>query len=111
MMKEEYLEVSSGFREEMSAKDSNDFTEEDMENWLTWTVLSTCHTEGCRVEGVTFEGFIAEPLDGVYRMICGMCCNTIEDIDPMLEDDDEFRLNVRLPDGSFGAWRTGGPNE
>lgn len=66
----------------------------------SWECITTCRTSGCPMENHSYLAKITEQLDGVYRVQCGRCGNAIEDLDPMLDDDEEFRLNCRMPDGS-----------
>lgn len=106
MMKSEYRALTEEFRTRMLAELEK--PEEDQElpgddKWLFIDTLATCRTPGCPVEGKTMRLELAEPIDGVYRVLCGRCHITVEDLDPMLEDDEDFRLNVRLPNGNFGV--------
>jgi hypothetical protein len=71
------------------------------EDWeLHWDVLATCRTEGCPWQSKTHRLTISEQLDGVYKVLCASCNRPVEDLDPMLEDHPDFRLNTRLSDGS-----------
>lgn len=106
MTKDEYWAFANGFRSRMLAeieKPENEQCLPDPDEWPSLDVLVTCHTPGCPVEGMTTWANVSEPIDGVYRVICGRCQKTVTDIDPMLEDDEDFRLNVRLPNGNFGV--------
>ena len=66
----------------------------------SWKCITTCRTLGCPMQDHSYLAQISEQLDGVYKVVCGRCNNPIEDLDPMLEDDEEFRLECRAPDGS-----------
>lgn len=66
----------------------------------SWKCIVTCHATGCPNGGRSYFASIGEQLDGIYKVQCGMCLSAIDDLDPMLEDDEEFRLETRYPDGS-----------
>lgn len=108
MNKSQFLELVEGFRTTMNQEFEKPESERNLpEDWLTHDVLSTCYTEGCPRQGLTGKIKVSESLDGVYKVLCGMCHSSVEDLDPMLEDDEDFRLDTRYPDGSSwlrAAW-------
>lgn len=68
---------------------------------LYWKCVLTCSTQTCANYGFFWRDDVPENPDGVYRILCGLCHEAIVDIDPLLEDDEEFRLNCHMPDGSI----------
>lgn len=103
MKKIEHQELASQWREEW-----NRFFEENPEptglpeDWQMETnVLVTCTTDGCSQQNKTHRLTVGEQLDGLYRVWCAGCSSPIEDVDPMYEDDEEFRLPVRREDGTL----------
>lgn len=75
---------------------------------LRHEVVMTCSTETCTNYGRYWKDTVSEQLDGVFRVLCGLCQHPIEDMDPLLEDDETFRLNTRMPDGTSWMINPGG---
>lgn len=89
----------------------NDFLEAYGEPWgeeipVFW-ILIRCRTEGCpRNDDIHQEiSPMAIPLDGVWKNVCGTCNKPVEDLNPQLTDDPDYRLPARYPDGS--SWMSG----
>lgn len=101
MKKHEFLKERQAWRDRW-----NEFFDSDPGGELprgfnkNWRCIVTCHAEGCPNGGMSYLALIGEQLDGVYRVQCGRCLNAIDDLDPMLEDDEDFRLETSLPDGT-----------
>jgi hypothetical protein len=104
MNKAEYESLSQAFRNKILAELQK--SEEDrvpVDEWMQLEVIATCHTPGCPRDGLSHKLQISEPVDGVYRVLCAPCNRAIEDLDPMLEDAPDFRLNVRDENGELGV--------
>lgn len=104
MKKEDFEKKSRDFRDRVNAearKPEKDrrFPEDD---WMRVDVIATCRTTGCRREGISHKLTVAEPADGVYRVLCAPCNSPVRDLDPQLEDDPEHRLKTRFDDGTPG---------
>lgn len=101
MIKEDFLAERSQWRSKW-----NEFFEAnpgamDVEDFPKyWRCIVTCRTPGCPMENHSHIASVSEQLDGVYKVLCGRCNRPVEDIDPMLEDDEGFRLETSYPDGS-----------
>jgi len=100
MKKEEFLSLSKAFRERMQVEIETLPEDEWGSDWMSTDAIATCHTEGCSASEMHLRVSVAEPLDGVYKVLCGMCSRAIHDVDPMFEDDEDFRLPTRYPDGN-----------
>lgn len=95
MTRAEFDAIVDGFIEEYNA------TEGDyLEEWTTVDVVIHCRTAGCVREGISEEVNLPVPLDRVWKIVCGRCSRPVEDIDPQLSDDPDYRLPARYPDGS-----------
>lgn len=95
MKKSEFLKRRQEWRDRWNAFFESESSEDIPGNFeLDWRCIVTCHAEGCPNGGRSYIARISEQLDGVYRVQCGMCGNAIDDLDPMLEDDEEFRLET-----------------
>lgn len=101
MKKHEYLSLSQEWRERWTRVFDEGPPPLGSNPEFIWDCVITCSNAEC----VNFDRFwwesVQENLDGVYRVICGLCGKAVEDLDPLLEDDEDFRLNCRLPDGSL----------
>lgn len=108
MKKRDYESASAEFRQMLSREFQKPPEEQDLpepRNWMNVTVIAVCGTEGCRNKGLGLRTRVAEPFDGVYKVLCGMCNSAIEHLDPMFEDDPDYLLPVRYPDGE--SWLKG----
>lgn len=65
-------------------------------------VLIRCRTEGCprNDDSVQEISRMPVPFDGVWKNVCGTCSRPVEDLDPQLDDDPDYRLPTRYDDGS-----------
>ena len=68
--------------------------------WLVIEALIHCRTDGCVRKDIPELAPFAVPVDGVWKAVCGRCSKPIEDINPQLSDDPDYRLPTRFPDGS-----------
>lgn len=70
--------------------------------WPNAAAYVRCRTNGCPRNDDSIEevAHISIPLDGVWKVVCGRCSRPVEDLDPRLSDDPEYRLTTRYPDGS-----------
>lgn len=73
-----------------------DYTDE----WLVFEMLIHCRTSGCPRDGIPEIAFVAVPVDGVWKVVCGQCSRPVEDINPQVSDDPDYRVATRYPDGS-----------
>lgn len=108
MKKSEYEKSSSEFRAMLSREFVKPPEEQNIpttRNWMNVPVIAVCATEGCRNQDKGLKTLVAEPADGVYKVLCGMCNSAIEHLDPMFEDDPEYLLPVRYPNGE--SWLKG----
>lgn len=70
-----------------------------LEDPMQVNVVLTCHTEGCPLQEMSYWHSADIPFDGVFKVLCAPCGRPIEDIDPLFEDDPDFRFSTRYPDG------------
>lgn len=63
-------------------------------------VVLTCRSEGCPLRDLSYWHRVEVPFDGVYKVLCAPCNSAVEDLDPMFEDDADFRFPTRYADGS-----------
>lgn len=109
MKKQEFLDEQESFRATWNsffALPEEDRKGTDMEPQSV-TVLKTCRTEGCAWKDLSEEIKVDIPGDGVYKVLCVSCMSAVEDLDPMLEDDEDYRLPTKYSDGSSwlkAAW-------
>lgn len=70
-------------------------------------VLIRCRTDGCPRNDDSIQEIspMATPSDGVWKNICGTCSRPVEDLNPQLSDDLDYRLPARYPDGT--SWMEG----
>lgn len=50
----------------------------DADAWPTVRAQVTCHTAGCKAEGVTQTIDLPDNVDGIHRVECGQCGTTPE---------------------------------
>lgn len=103
MKKSQYLELSTQWRRKWTGVFSVGVPGPDENPELLWDCVVTCDTESCDNYGMYWWEQVQENLDGMYRVVCGLCGQVVTDIDPMLEDDEEFRFNCRRSDGTMWA--------
>ena len=107
MKKEEFLQQTEAFAESMReffSRPQDQWGQEDFEP-MSVEIVKTCRTSGCPWDGVAERMVVDVPSDGVYKVFCAACRSAVEDLDPMLEDDEDYRLPTRYPDGS--SWLLG----
>lgn len=65
-------------------------------------VLIRCRTEGCprNDDSIQEVSRMPVPFDGVWKNVCGTCGRPVEDLNPQLSDDPDYRLPTRYPDGN-----------
>jgi hypothetical protein len=95
MTKEEFETQVSEFVDRYNNTEG-DFLDE----WLVFEMLIHCRTSGCPRDGIDELAFVAVPLDGVWKVVCSQCNRPVEDIDPQVSDDPDYRVAARYPDGS-----------
>lgn len=99
MKKSEYLSEVQRWREHWVGVFSEGVPGPEDNPELLWDCVLTCDNEDCSNYGFYWWDRVQENLDGVYRVMCGLCGAAVTDIDPLLEDDEDYRFNYRLPDG------------
>lgn len=67
------------------------------EDWPHFPVRYICDGEGCPQSVDWIDYMITIPLDGVWRLWCAPCSAPIHNIDPMLSDEPDYRLNTMMP--------------
>lgn len=99
MTREEFDDIVNGFIEE--------YHEWWDGEWPVFWVLIRCRTEGCPRDDDSIQEMspMSVPLDGVWKNFCGSCNRPVEDMNPQLTDDPDYRLPARYPDGS--SWVSG----
>lgn len=101
MIRKDYEKTLLKFQEEVERlsklpEDQRKFEKEPP----TIEVIACCKTPGCSWNEKYHKLEMTFPADGVFRAFCASCRSAIEYLDPMFEDDGEFRLPTRFPDGS-----------
>lgn len=76
------------------------------ESWPRLDVRYICDGEGCHQAVDWIEFRVSVPVDGVWKIWCGPCSKPINNIDPMLSDDPDFRLPTMFQDenGDWVSW-------
>lgn len=106
MNKDDFLRETQEFAQRWNEYFSTPESERDGDmDPLQIRVIKTCRTRGCAWEGLSEWVLLDVPGDGVYKVFCAGCTSAVEDLDPVLEDDEEYRLPVRYADGS--SWLVG----
>lgn len=101
MKKSEYFEARQMWRDHWGGVFAQGVPGPGENPELLWDCVVTCGSEDCPNYGFFWRERVQENLDGVYRMMCGMCHSVITDMDPLLEDDPEYRFNCYFPDGTI----------
>lgn len=95
MTRAEFDAIVNGFIAEYEA--ANGYYGDE---WVTVSAVIHCRTPGCVRDGIAEDATLPIPLDGVWKVMCGQCSRPVEDLNPQLSDDPDYRLPARYPDGS-----------
>lgn len=73
--------------------------------WVGLKAISMCETPGCASEGLEFEVNLYENSDGVYRILCGLCGNCVDNVTPLFSNGRGAKLQTRFSNGNAPASR------